>query len=154
MSSIWLPASMRNVLISVLVVHKYFGKNQFSSRWLNSQSRLSWMAWCPSVSFFWNSTNKIQFSPGLRYLISSRSLIFFQTEIAKRLNAICAQIIPFLSQEHQQQVAQAVERAKQVTMAELNAIIGVSMVQFLDASSYLFVGRSVGPSVRRSFALL
>uniref|UniRef100_UPI00358E4127 transducin-like enhancer protein 3 isoform X6 n=1 Tax=Myxine glutinosa TaxID=7769 RepID=UPI00358E4127 len=47
-----------------------------------------------------------------------------QTEIAKRLNAIIAQVIPFLSQEHQQQVAQAVERAKQVTMAELNAIIG------------------------------
>uniref|UniRef100_A0A8C7LKI9 Groucho/TLE N-terminal Q-rich domain-containing protein n=1 Tax=Oncorhynchus mykiss TaxID=8022 RepID=A0A8C7LKI9_ONCMY len=48
-----------------------------------------------------------------------------QTEIAKRLNTICAQVIPFLSQEHQQQVVQAVERAKQVTMAELNAIIGV-----------------------------
>uniref|UniRef100_A0A8C6UUG7 TLE family member 3, transcriptional corepressor n=1 Tax=Neogobius melanostomus TaxID=47308 RepID=A0A8C6UUG7_9GOBI len=47
------------------------------------------------------------------------------TEIAKRLNAILAQIMPFLSQEHQQQVAQAVERAKQVTMTELNAIIGV-----------------------------
>ncbi|NWV41714.1 TLE3 protein, partial [Grantiella picta] len=48
-----------------------------------------------------------------------------QTEIAKRLNTILAQIMPFLSQEHQQQVAQAVERAKQVTMTELNAIIGV-----------------------------
>ncbi|XP_059570495.1 transducin-like enhancer protein 3 isoform X2 [Alligator mississippiensis] len=45
-----------------------------------------------------------------------------QTEIAKRLNTILAQIMPFLSQE---QVAQAVERAKQVTMTELNAIIGV-----------------------------
>ncbi|XP_042329148.1 transducin-like enhancer protein 3 isoform X7 [Sceloporus undulatus] len=44
-----------------------------------------------------------------------------QTEIAKRLNTILAQIMPFLSQE---QVAQAVERAKQVTMTELNAIIG------------------------------
>lgn len=31
----------------------------------------------------------------------------------------------YLSFQHQQQVAQAVERAKQVTMAELNAIIGV-----------------------------
>uniref|UniRef100_A0A8C9NEI8 TLE family member 3, transcriptional corepressor n=1 Tax=Serinus canaria TaxID=9135 RepID=A0A8C9NEI8_SERCA len=48
-----------------------------------------------------------------------------KTEIAKRLNTILAQIMPFLSQEHQQQVAQAVERAKQVTMTELNAIIGV-----------------------------
>ncbi|XP_036824555.1 transducin-like enhancer protein 3-A isoform X1 [Oncorhynchus mykiss] len=48
-----------------------------------------------------------------------------QTEIGKRLNAILAQIMPFLSQEHQQQVAQAVDRAKQVTMTELNATIGV-----------------------------
>uniref|UniRef100_A0AAQ5XJL6 Groucho/TLE N-terminal Q-rich domain-containing protein n=1 Tax=Amphiprion ocellaris TaxID=80972 RepID=A0AAQ5XJL6_AMPOC len=52
-------------------------------------------------------------------------LFLHQTEIAKRLNTICAQVIPFLSQEHQQQVVQAVERAKQVTMAELNAVIGV-----------------------------
>ncbi|GFO37955.1 transducin-like enhancer protein 4 [Plakobranchus ocellatus] len=50
-----------------------------------------------------------------------------QSEIVKRLNAICAQVIPFLSQEHQQQVAAAVERAKQVTMQELNAIIGQQM---------------------------
>uniref|UniRef100_A0A673JJP9 Transducin-like enhancer protein 1 n=1 Tax=Sinocyclocheilus rhinocerous TaxID=307959 RepID=A0A673JJP9_9TELE len=48
-----------------------------------------------------------------------------ETEIAKRLNVICAQLIPFLSQEHQQQVVQAMERAKQVTMGELNASIGV-----------------------------
>lgn len=47
-----------------------------------------------------------------------------QTEIAKRLNAIIGQIMPYLSQEHQQQVAAAVERAKQVTMSELNAIVG------------------------------
>lgn len=31
----------------------------------------------------------------------------------------------FIPSQHQQQVVQAVERAKQVTMAELNAIIGV-----------------------------
>jgi hypothetical protein len=53
-----------------------------------------------------------------------------QTEIAKRLNAICAQVIPFLSQEHQQQVAAAVERAKQVTTSELNAIIGFNQQSF------------------------
>ncbi|CAG9565921.1 unnamed protein product [Danaus chrysippus] len=47
-----------------------------------------------------------------------------QTEIAKRLSAIIGQVLPFLAQEHQQQVAAAVERAKQVTMSELNAIIG------------------------------
>ncbi|XP_067874297.1 transducin-like enhancer protein 3 isoform X17 [Heterodontus francisci] len=52
-----------------------------------------------------------------------------QTEIAKRLNTILAQIMPFLSQEHQQQVAQAVERAKQVTMTELNSIIGQQQLQ-------------------------
>uniref|UniRef100_A0A8C5WNV3 Groucho/TLE N-terminal Q-rich domain-containing protein n=1 Tax=Laticauda laticaudata TaxID=8630 RepID=A0A8C5WNV3_LATLA len=53
-----------------------------------------------------------------------------QTEIAKRLNVICAQLIPFLSQEHQQQVVQAVERAKQVTVAELNVAIGVRRTPF------------------------
>lgn len=47
-----------------------------------------------------------------------------QTEIAKRLSAIIGQVLPFLAQEHQQQVASAVDRAKQVTMTELNAIIG------------------------------
>ncbi|XP_066492735.1 transducin-like enhancer protein 2 isoform X2 [Tiliqua scincoides] len=47
-----------------------------------------------------------------------------QAEIVKRLSAICAQIIPFLTQEHQQQVLQAMERAKQVTMGDLNSVIG------------------------------
>ncbi|XP_064791277.1 transducin-like enhancer protein 4 isoform X3 [Oncorhynchus masou masou] len=56
---------------------------------------------------------------------------YIMAEIVKRLSAICAQIIPFLSQEHQQQVVQAVERAKQVTMAELNGIIGQQQLQHL-----------------------
>ncbi|XP_044019290.1 protein groucho-like isoform X1 [Aphidius gifuensis] len=47
-----------------------------------------------------------------------------QTEISKRLNAIIHQMLPFLSQEHQQQVVTAVDRAKQVTMTELNTIVG------------------------------
>ncbi|XP_060037950.1 transducin-like enhancer protein 2 isoform X2 [Erinaceus europaeus] len=47
-----------------------------------------------------------------------------QAEIVKRLSGICAQIVPFLTQEHQQQVLQAVERAKQVTAGELSALIG------------------------------
>ncbi|XP_067874298.1 transducin-like enhancer protein 3 isoform X18 [Heterodontus francisci] len=64
-----------------------------------------------------------------------------QTEIAKRLNTILAQIMPFLSQEHQQQVAQAVERAKQVTMTELNSIIGVRGVPNLPLTN-----NSVSPS--------
>lgn len=61
-----------------------------------------------------------------------------QTEIAKRLNAICAQIIPFLSQEQQQQVAAAVERAKQVTMQELNVIIGNADFKQMYAQTELF----------------
>ncbi|XP_053905892.1 transducin-like enhancer protein 2 isoform X3 [Cuculus canorus] len=54
-----------------------------------------------------------------------------QAEIVKRLSAICAQMIPFLTQEHQQQVLQAVERAKQVTMGELNSIVGQQQLQHL-----------------------
>ena len=46
-----------------------------------------------------------------------------QTEIGKRLDAIIRQVLPFLSAEHQTQVAMAVERAKQITMAELNAVM-------------------------------
>ncbi|KAK2508109.1 hypothetical protein MC885_005344 [Smutsia gigantea] len=52
-----------------------------------------------------------------------------QAEIVKRLSGICAQIIPFLTQEHQQQVLQAVERAKQVTVGELNSLIGQQQLQ-------------------------
>ncbi|KAL0118504.1 hypothetical protein PUN28_009283 [Cardiocondyla obscurior] len=47
-----------------------------------------------------------------------------QTEICKRLSNIIGQIMPFLSQEHQQQVAGALDRAKQITMTELNTIMG------------------------------
>uniref|UniRef100_A0A8C1KYZ3 TLE family member 3, transcriptional corepressor a n=1 Tax=Cyprinus carpio TaxID=7962 RepID=A0A8C1KYZ3_CYPCA len=65
----------------------------------------------------------------LYFLAELRYTVYILTEIAKRLNAILAQIMPFLSQEHQQQVAQAVERAKQVTMTELNAIIGQQQLQ-------------------------
>lgn len=54
-------------------------------------------------------------------------LLCFQTEIAKRLSALINQLVPFLSQEHQQQVLTAVERAKQITMTELNAVIGVTV---------------------------
>uniref|UniRef100_A0A6J0TS10 Transducin-like enhancer protein 2 isoform X1 n=1 Tax=Pogona vitticeps TaxID=103695 RepID=A0A6J0TS10_9SAUR len=54
-----------------------------------------------------------------------------QAEIVKRLSAICAQIIPFLTQEHQQQVLQAMDRAKQVTMGELNSVIGQQQLQHL-----------------------
>ncbi|XP_035032199.1 TLE family member 5 isoform X1 [Hippoglossus stenolepis] len=46
-----------------------------------------------------------------------------QAEIVKRLNGICAQVLPYLSQEHQQQVLAAIERAKQVTPPEMNSII-------------------------------
>jgi len=46
-----------------------------------------------------------------------------QTEIVKRMSAIIGQVLPFLSQEHQQQVATAMERAKQVTMSDLNSVV-------------------------------
>lgn len=48
-------------------------------------------------------------------------------EISKRLNAIIVQIVPFLQGDHQQQVLTAVDRAKQITMSELNAVVGVSI---------------------------
>ena len=48
-----------------------------------------------------------------------------QTEICKRLDAIIRQVLPFLNGEHQQQVAVAVERAKQITMTELTALMQV-----------------------------
>ncbi|PWA20857.1 hypothetical protein CCH79_00007198 [Gambusia affinis] len=91
-----------------------------------------------------------------------------QTEIAKRLNVICAQLIPFLTQEilygvqvrtvccpirngnitHQQQVVQAMERAKQVTMGELNASIGVRGLPPLPQSVSSF-RPSISPSTPR-----
>lgn len=47
-------------------------------------------------------------------------------EIVKRLNTLINQLVPFLQPDHQQQVVQAVDRAKQVTVQDLNVIIGVS----------------------------
>ena len=50
------------------------------------------------------------------------------------------QVLPFLSQEHQQQVATAVERAKQVTMSDLNSAIGGAagaVSHFIDSSLFL-----------------
>nr|XP_047902266.1 transducin-like enhancer protein 3 isoform X3 [Anser cygnoides] len=84
----------------------------------------------PSFSFFFSFFSSSPSPP--QYYEMSYGLnieMHKQTEIAKRLNTILAQIMPFLSQEHQQQVAQAVERAKQVTMTELNAIIGQQQLQ-------------------------
>lgn len=66
-----------------------------------------------------------------RTSVKTNLILFFflplQTEISKRLSALINQLVPFLSQEHQQQVLAAVERAKQITMSELNAVIGVSI---------------------------
>ena len=63
----------------------------------------------------------------------------FQSEIVKRLSAIVGQVLPFLSQEHQQQVATAVERAKQVTMSELNSVIGVSEYEVFSKILIIFL---------------
>ncbi|CRL07169.1 CLUMA_CG020157, isoform A [Clunio marinus] len=69
-----------------------------------------------------------------------------QTEIAKRLNALIGQLLPFLAAEHQQQVAQAVERAKQVTMPELNAIIGQQIhAQQIPGAPTQSIPSSLGP---------
>ena len=46
-----------------------------------------------------------------------------ETEINKRLDQIIQQFLPYLSVDHQQQVAIAIERAKQITPAEIAAIM-------------------------------
>lgn len=52
----------------------------------------------------------------------------------QRTHLFCLSVVVLASDsvssvsQHQQQVVQAVERAKQVTMAELNAIIGVGVL--------------------------
>lgn len=56
-------------------------------------------------------------------------VLLFQMEIVKRLSTIIGQILPFLSQEHQQQIANTVERAKQVTVNDLGGVVGVSNKQ-------------------------
>ncbi|THD21822.1 Tle2 protein [Fasciola hepatica] len=62
-----------------------------------------------------------------------------QMEIAKRLSAILTQVMPFLSQEHQSQVLSAIERAKQVTMQELNSVLAA---QIEDAKASKFFNGS------------
>ncbi|XP_035509547.1 TLE family member 5 [Morone saxatilis] len=59
----------------------------------------------------------------LQYYPFNDKTLLSQAEIVKRLNGICAQVLPYLSQEHQQQVLAAIERAKQVTPPEMNSII-------------------------------
>ncbi|XP_047230229.1 TLE family member 5 isoform X2 [Girardinichthys multiradiatus] len=54
---------------------------------------------------------------------------YIMAEIVKRLNGICAQVLPYLSQEHQQQVLAAIERAKQVTPPEMNSIIRMVLLK-------------------------
>ena len=63
-----------------------------------------------------------------------------QTEICKRLDAIIRQVLPFLNGEHQQQVAVAVERAKQITMTELTALMQVKTEAqpLLDSANRLY----------------
>ncbi|CAH8541959.1 unnamed protein product [Heterobilharzia americana] len=58
-----------------------------------------------------------------------------QMEIAKRLSAILTQVLPFLSQEHQSQVLSAIERAKQVTMQELNSVLA-AQIEDVKSSSF------------------
>ncbi|XP_043474524.1 protein groucho-like isoform X2 [Leptopilina heterotoma] len=73
-----------------------------------------------------------------------------QAEIAKRLNAVIAQILPYLSQEHQQQVANTVERARQVNMTDAGSVVVPPrldlprMIQQMHAQQ-LPPGASMGP---------
>lgn len=53
-------------------------------------------------------------------------MIVFQSQIAKNLQTVIERVIPLLPPEHQQQVAVAVEQAKQVTMNQLNTLMVVS----------------------------
>lgn len=69
------------------------------------------------------------------------------------MNAIVVQILPFLSQEHQQQVASALDRAKQVTMTELNTIIGVSARQWFSLLQRWISRRRRRREYRRRIAL-
>ncbi|KAH9285531.1 Transducin-like enhancer protein 3 [Echinococcus granulosus] len=75
---------------------------------------------------------------GLNVEIHKQVNVFFhrslQTEISKRLGAIIAQVLPYLPQEHQAQVAAAVERAKQVTLPELNNLISQHQLLFAGAN--------------------
>lgn len=50
-----------------------------------------------------------------------------QKEIAKRLNNIILNILPFVSNDQQAQIASSVDRAKQVTPEELNSIVDAQM---------------------------
>jgi len=82
-----------------------------------------------------------------------------QTEIGKRLDAIIRQVLPFLSAEHQTQVAMAVERAKQITMGELNAAMQVRYTHMRDPIKIdfrnrplLFAASRRGKCSRRSAA--
>ena len=70
-----------------------------------------------------------------------------QTEICKRLDAIIRQVTPFLSTDHQQSVAVAVERAKQITMQELNVVMQQAAAGGIPGmpGSPLLPGWPVGP---------
>lgn len=59
------------------------------------------------------------------YTLKQKKPACLLTVFLWRLMCMCVCVYN-LCVQHQQQVVQAVERAKQVTMAELNAIIGVS----------------------------
>lgn len=82
-----------------------------------------------SIHFDFSSIfDRASHSASLYYVYKNEMhLSSLQSEIGKRLNTIIAQILPFLSQEHQQQVATAVDRAKQLSISELTTLAGVSV---------------------------
>ncbi len=114
-TSIWELIFESRVDVKIYMIYPY--DRTFNYLWTNTSLDESKNE--SSFEFFDN------FKQNINFIIS---FTIFQTEIAKRLNALISQLLPCLQGEHQQQVLQAVERAKQVTVPELNAIIGVSVV--------------------------
>ncbi|KAL4608103.1 protein groucho-1-like [Arapaima gigas] len=51
-----------------------------------------------------------------------------QTEISKRLNRLCAQMVPYLPREHQQHMIVSIERAKHFSPADMTASLGMNLL--------------------------
>ena len=90
-------------------------------------------------------------------LLHLRALQVYQSGMNGWMDVVLANavVFPFLvsvtTLQHQQQVIQAVERAKQVTMSELNAIIGVRGLHNLSPVCFSFLLQILA---RRAAALM
>ena len=83
------------------------------------------------------------FQPAVSFTLSEIMMkIWCNIQVIKYLTFYINDIVLF---QHQQQVVTAVERAKQVTMSELNSIIGVSLCLWQDL--YYMVGHLIIHSI-------